>query len=146
MRDKTKRARSRPATLTTGSGRSVGQGHGGNSSLPVIRPIDLPPTIAAAQRAGMMEADLKAFKMGKLHIFVGFDNVEGWHLSISHPERYPTWDEIAKARYELVPDAVTMVMFLPPRAEYINIHNFCFQLREPLAPGRKQIDEESPDA
>ena len=44
-----------------------------------------------------------------------------WHLSISHPRRYPTWDEIKTARYELLPSDVTMAMLLPPPDEYVNV-------------------------
>lgn len=51
-----------------------------------------------------------------------------WHLSIAHPDRYPTWDEIADARYRLVPDDVTMAMLLPPSDEYVNEHPHCFHL------------------
>ena len=53
-----------------------------------------------------------------------------WHLSISHPSRYPHWDEIRDARYLLIPDEVTMVMFLPPRQEYVSVHPNCFHLHE----------------
>jgi hypothetical protein len=53
-----------------------------------------------------------------------------WHLSIAHPDRYPTWDEIREARYALVPNHVTMAMLLPPRQEYVNIHPHCFHLWE----------------
>ena len=64
-----------------------------------------------------------------------------WHLSISHPHRYPHWDEIRDARYLLIPDEVTMVMFLPPQREYVNVHSNCFHLYEiveemPLLEGR----------
>ena len=53
-----------------------------------------------------------------------------WHLSISHPHRYPDWDTIADARYALVPDELTMMMYLPPSAEYVNVHRNCFHLHE----------------
>jgi len=59
-----------------------------------------------------------------------------WHLSISHqlahgvPGRYPTWDEIADARYDLLPDRLTMAMLLPPRAQYVNVHPTTFHLHE----------------
>jgi hypothetical protein len=61
-----------------------------------------------------------------------------WHLSISHrtnthppqPGRYPDWDEITDARYRFVPDGVVMAMLLPPRAEYVNVHESTFQLWE----------------
>jgi hypothetical protein len=54
----------------------------------------------------------------------------GWHMSISHPTRYPKWDEIKRARYWFVPDEVTMAQLLPPRAEFVNIHENCFHLWE----------------
>lgn len=67
---------------------------------------------------------------------------EGHHLSISHatrfvgpsgkpfPGRYPTWDEIRDARYDLLPDDLTMAMLLPPKAEYVNLHPTTFHLME----------------
>ena len=52
----------------------------------------------------------------------------GPHLSISHPDRYPTWDEIADAKYTLLP-GVTMSMILPGNpAEYVNLHDTTFHL------------------
>jgi hypothetical protein len=62
----------------------------------------------------------------------------GWHLSISHrtntapprPGRYPTWDEIADARYQLLPDQITVAMLLPPSSEYVNAHQTTFHLHE----------------
>ena len=72
---------------------------------------------------------------GRLAVIVGVEP-EGWHLSISFADhrgrnsRYPSWDEIADARYTLVPDDVTMVMFLPPPEEYVAIHKTTFHLHE----------------
>jgi hypothetical protein len=69
------------------------------------------------------------FKRGPLTVLLAQE--EGrWHLSISTPTRYPTWDEIADARYDLLPDALRMAMLLPPRAEYVNAHPYCFHLWE----------------
>ncbi len=53
-----------------------------------------------------------------------------WHLSIAHRHRYPTWDEIADARYELVPHDVTMALLLPPPDQYVNANEHCFHLWE----------------
>lgn len=107
----------------------VGKGHGGNSNLPVIREqtADINPLMLRFSQ--MLEPGSRFFKMGKVKIILSHSQY-GWHISISHPERYPTWDEIAKARYELIPNDITMAMMLPPQEEYINIHNFCFQLHE----------------
>ncbi len=54
----------------------------------------------------------------------------GWHISISCEDRYPTWEEQKRARYELVPDEVYMVIILPPKREYVNTHPNCFHWHE----------------
>jgi hypothetical protein len=54
----------------------------------------------------------------------------GWHLSISHKYRDPTWEEIKIVRYQLMPSDIQVVMLLPPMAWYVNIHNYCFHLWE----------------
>jgi hypothetical protein len=98
----------------------------------VQTPPLIPPTTACYQRD---VAD------GHLSVFVGIED-EDWHLSISHrknllgpdgrnlPGRYPSWDEIAEARYRFCPDEVTMAMLLPPKDEYVNVHPTTFHLWE----------------
>lgn len=54
----------------------------------------------------------------------------GWHISISCPDRNPTWEEQKRARYELTPDDIYMVQILPPKKEYVNHHPFCFHWHE----------------
>jgi hypothetical protein len=70
----------------------------------------------------------RAYKWGYCTVFAGIEPTIGWHLSISCPTRYPTWEEIKAARYDLIPDKVTMVMVLPPKSEYVNVHPNCFHL------------------
>lgn len=53
-----------------------------------------------------------------------------WHLSISREDRYPDWDEIAHARYSLLPDGMSFGMVLPPRGEYVNVQKNTFHLHE----------------
>lgn len=74
---------------------------------------------------------------GHLSVFVGREDA-GFHLSISHrtndippvPGRYPTWDEIVDARYQFCPPQVVMAMLLPPKEEYVNLHETTFHLWE----------------
>lgn len=61
---------------------------------------------------------------------IGGDDGFRWHLSISHPQRYPTWDEMKETRYKLLPDDCYMVQVLPPKREYVNFHERCFHLHE----------------
>lgn len=68
---------------------------------------------------------------GNLAAIVSCDPFTGrWHLSISHPKRHPTWDEISEARYSLLPNNITVALLLPPRREYVNVHEHCFHLYE----------------
>jgi len=74
-----------------------------------------------------------AFQCGPVYVIIGLEGPENdrrWHMSISRQDRYPSWDEIADARYDLLPNALSMAMFLPPREKYVNCMNFCFHLWE----------------
>jgi hypothetical protein len=71
------------------------------------------------------------YHWGDLKVCVGSPEIEGaWHLSISHPYRYPTWDEIYTARYDLLPAEINCAIFLPRKSEYVNIHPNCFHVHE----------------
>lgn len=73
--------------------------------------------------------EAQAYRLGACHVLVA-EEPAGWHLSISHPTRYPTWDEITAARYALVPATVDMVLHLPPPDDYVNVYAHCFHLWE----------------
>lgn len=76
--------------------------------------------------------DMKAFHFGlgfKLFALVSKDDGR-WHISVSHPSRYPEWEEIKAARYELIPDDVFMVQVLGPPKNWTNVHKNCFHLWE----------------
>ncbi|MBU2060078.1 MAG: hypothetical protein KKB38_20400 [Gammaproteobacteria bacterium] len=50
------------------------------------------------------------------------------HLSISHPHRYPYWDEILNARNTFFSEIETVIQIMPPTKEYVNFHPNCFHL------------------
>lgn len=56
----------------------------------------------------------------------------GWdHVSVSLPDRCPTWEEMCKVK-ALFWDAEDAVMELhPPRADWVNNHQFCLHLWRP---------------
>lgn len=62
-----------------------------------------------------------------------------WHLSISHRTRYPTWDEIAEARYRIMPDGTYAALILPPKDQYVNMNTNCFQVVEVIDPHLERI-------
>lgn len=69
------------------------------------------------------------FNLGECSVIVSKDGGK-WHLSIAHPNRYPTYDEIKKARYKFLANELYMAMIFPPKEEFVNLHNNCFHLWE----------------
>lgn len=53
-----------------------------------------------------------------------------WHMSISHPFRLPTWDEINAARDALIPADVWLCQPMPPRDFWVNAHAYFLHLWE----------------
>lgn len=58
---------------------------------------------------------------------------EGWeHVSVSRPDRCPTWAEMCKVK-ELFWDPEDCVMQLhPPRSQWISNHPYCLHMWRPL--------------
>jgi len=101
---------------------------------------ELPIPVAVAR---MVEPGTRLFEDGELRVMVS-QHPSGpmsgrWHLSISHPYRDPTWDEIVSARYALVPNEVWMMQVLPPKEVYVNVHEHVFHLWEIEPDDRFQI-------
>jgi hypothetical protein len=91
--------------------------------------VDFPPGLFAKGE------EPRAFAKGDCRVLVGREHRNGesrlrLHLSISRVDRYPNWDEIKAARYELLPLHLTFAMLLPPPGDYVNIHPNCFHLWE----------------
>lgn len=61
---------------------------------------------------------------------------DGWeHVSVSYPDRIPTWAEMCAVK-EMFWDAEEAVMQLhPPASTYVNNHAFCLHLWRPLGGG-----------
>ncbi len=51
----------------------------------------------------------------------GKDGAMLWHLSISRPNRHPSWDDIKAARYRLLPHNLDFAVLLPPPGDYVNV-------------------------
>lgn len=66
-------------------------------------------------------------QMGECRIMISIDGGK-YHMSISCEDRLPTYEEIKKARYELLPDEIYMAEIFPPKAEFVNVHPYCRHL------------------
>ena len=50
------------------------------------------------------------------------------HVSLSYPDRDPTWEDIKAVRYAFYPSNVDVAMMLPADGFYVNVHPFCFHM------------------
>jgi hypothetical protein len=75
-----------------------------------------------------------AYRFGECNVLLSGPKeraIIGWHFSISHQSRNPTWEEQRDFRYKSdIPPDIYMVSILPPKSEYVNIHPFCFHWHE----------------
>lgn len=84
----------------------------------------------------LLESGTKMFHKGNLKLL--YSPIEHhpdglWkHASLSHPKRYPTWDEILDIRNTFFDHNNDVFQVLPPCNEYINIHKNCFHLWSPI--------------
>ena len=56
----------------------------------------------------------------------------GWdHVSVSHYDKCPTWDEMCAVKDVFFRDDECCVEYHPPKSEYVNIHPFCLHIWKP---------------
>jgi hypothetical protein len=101
-----------------------------------------------SRSAGHLPVVFVGEHLGAQHFTVGECDIlqsSKLHFSISHQKRDPTWEEIASARYALLPKLRDCVMVLPPDDEYANAHEHCFHVHvlRSLAPGGSMHNPDS---
>ena len=57
----------------------------------------------------------------------------GWeHVSVSLPDRCPTWAEMCRIKELFWDDEDCVVQFHPPKRDYVNLHPYCLHLWRPI--------------
>ena len=88
---------------------------------------------ACGIRMGIDTRNPHVYYAGHLKVLYSEENTPKWgwlkHLSVSHPLRYPYWDEIKEAKERFMGD-IDVAMILPKKEDYINVHKNCFHLWE----------------
>lgn len=71
-----------------------------------------------------------AFKVGHLNVIAC--NGEGWdHVSVSRPDRIPTWDEMEKIKRMFFKEDETVMQLHVPPSRHINCHPHVLHLWRP---------------
>ena len=69
-----------------------------------------------------------------LSIIKSIDKTPKWgellHVSMSRPDRYPSWNEIIEVKLHFFGDLKDSMMVIPKRTDYVNVHKNCFHLWE----------------
>lgn len=50
------------------------------------------------------------------------------HLSVAHPERMPTWEDLVDVKELFIGRRAYAFQVIPPRSRYVNLHPFCLHL------------------
>jgi len=50
-----------------------------------------------------------------------------YHLSVSRPDRIPSWDDLLKVRNELLGD-IECYHVIPTAKDYVNVHPYCMHI------------------
>lgn len=72
---------------------------------------------------------VRSYMVGKCTAVVAFSEKTGWFLSVSHPDRTPTWKEVRVSRGSLIPNPARMALILEPEYQ-INAKTKVFHLWE----------------
>lgn len=78
------------------------------------------------------------FVMAGMNVIAMDGKETGWeHVSVSHPDRCPTWGEMCKVKELFWMDTECVVQLHPPKHANISIHDHCLHLW-------RKVDEEHP--
>lgn len=62
------------------------------------------------------------------------DEAGGWeHVSVSLPNRCPTWIEMDHVKRLFWEDEDAVMQLHPPRSQWVNLHPFCLHLWRPVS-------------
>lgn len=70
---------------------------------------------------------------GKAPFRVIASDGEGWeHVSVSLPDRCPTWGEMCSIKAMFWSDETTVMQLHPPRSQWVSNHAYCLHLWRPI--------------
>lgn len=98
-----------------------------------VERADLVSVFAAeVRRQGVEPERMKRMRMGTIGQcqVIAAEEDGRWHLSISHPWRLPSWDEINAARDACIPPQIWLCQPMPPKQFWVNLHPYCLHLWE----------------
>lgn len=97
-------------------------------SLP-WRPVVMPPLWK--ESPGPFGLNGFEFEISGLQVLASEDHIDGKryvHLSLSLPDRLPSWYDVRLVKRDFIGPDKEAVQVLPPEEEYVNCHPYCLHL------------------
>ncbi len=63
---------------------------------------------------------------------IASDGLEWEHVSVSRPDRIPTWDEMCRVKAMFWSDDDCVMQLHPPKSDWVNNHSRCLHLWRPV--------------
>ena len=80
------------------------------------------------------------FSICSVQVLVIASDGGGWdHVSVSTPERVPTWEEMCKIKSLFFDDEEVVMQLHPAKSQYVNYHERCLHLWRPQT--QSEIDQ-----
>lgn len=68
----------------------------------------------------------------RLRVIASMDRTDAYgplyHVSLSHPDHLPDWETVRLVRDAYFPADVDVMMVLPRKVDYVNVHEWTFHL------------------
>lgn len=61
-------------------------------------------------------------------VVIASDGADWEHVSVSHKDRCPTWEEMSIIKSMFWDDEDCVVQYHPPKSEYVDLHKTCLHL------------------
>lgn len=97
-------------------------------------------TIKEIDLGTMWEHTLTGLKV--IRSLSSFDNNTKWiHVSMSHPDCLPSWDEMRKVKNEFIGEDLPACHVIPRQKDHVNCHPFCLHIWTLYEIGRPVSEE-----
>ena len=105
------------------------------ASTQICHAVDGPERVGNWRRLGGIKVpygQATLYVFGKAKVILSLDDMgdgsRRMHLSLSHPKRLPTWDELVRAKELFMGTDVEAWQCLPRRDMYVNMHPNCLYI------------------
>jgi hypothetical protein len=96
--------------------------------LEAFRVVEKPFNSKTGDQFGMFLIPVIKGSFRKFTVVVAPCDHEWKHISVSLPDRCPTWSEMCMIKDLFWDEDETVIQYHPKKSEYVNVHKYCLHL------------------